>query len=86
MSVKKLEDLFGLTRELTILILTVSTILCLSMIVKIMQPPEKKHWQIIHNGEYYLTTDPVVTGECVDFTDEDGEYKTICGSYKMKSI
>lgn len=86
MSVKKLEDLFGLTRELTILILTVSTILFLSMIVKIMQPPEKKHWQIIHNGEYYLTTDPVVTGECVDFTDEHGEYKTICGSYKMKSI
>jgi len=86
MSVKKLEDLFGLTRELTILILTVSTILFLSMIVKIMQPPEKKHWQIIHNGEYYLTTDPVVTGECVDFTDEDGDSRTICGIYKMKSI
>lgn len=86
MSVKKLEDLFGLTRELTILILTVSTILFLSMIVKIMQPPEKKHWQIIHNGEYYLTTDPVVTGECVDFTDEDGDSRKICGIYKMKSI
>ena len=86
MSVKKLEDLFGLTRELTILILLSSIILCLSMIVKIMLPPEKKHWQIIHNGEYYLITDPVITGECVDFTDENGEYKTICGSYKMKCI
>ena len=56
------------------------------MIVKIMLPPEKKHWQIIHNGEYHLTTDPIVTGECVDFTDENGESKTICGSYKLKSI
>ena len=56
------------------------------MIVKIMLPPEKKHWQIIHNGKYYRITDPVITGECVDFTDENGEYKTICGSYKMKCI
>jgi hypothetical protein len=86
MSVKKLEDLFGLSRELTILILLSSTILFLSMIVKIILPPEKKHWQIIHNGEYHLTTDPIVTGECVDFTDENGESKTICGSYKLKSI
>ena len=87
MSVNKLENLFGVSRNWTILILFSSIILFISMIVKIMTTSEKQHWQIIQNGKYHLTTDPVITGECVNFTDdENGQSITICGSYKMKKI
>jgi hypothetical protein len=86
MSVKKLENLFGLSRELTLLILGASILLTISMVYKIMAPPPMQHWQIIQNGEYYLTADPVENGSCVDFTDEDGQARTICGSYKLKRI
>ncbi len=86
MSIKKIEDIFGLNKELTILILFICTILFISMLVKTMKPTEKKYWQIIHNGEYYLTTDPIITGECVYFTDENGQSKTICRYYKLKRL
>ena len=56
------------------------------MLVKTMKPTEKKYWQIIHNGEYYLTTDPIISGECVYFTDENGQSKIICGYYKLKRL
>lgn len=52
-----------------------------------MTTSEKQHWQIIQNGKYHLTTDPVIIGECVHFTDdENGQSITICGSYKIKKI
>jgi hypothetical protein len=86
MSVKKIEDLFGVSRELTLLILGTSILLIISMIYKIMAPPPIQHWQIIQNGQYHLTSDPVENGSCVDFTDEGGQTRTICGSYKIKRM
>lgn len=86
MSIKKIEDIFGLNKELTILIIFSSIILFIAMFIKIIKPSEKKHWQIISNGEYYLTTDPIISGECVYFTDDYGLYRKICGIYKIKSI
>lgn len=83
---KKIEELFGLSREMTLLILATSIILAISMSIKIMVPPPKQHWQIIQNGEYHLTTDPVSNGNCVSFTDENGIERTICGIFKMKKI
>lgn len=81
-----IENIFGVDKKTTLLIILSSTILVIAMIIKISKPSDKQNWQIIHNGEYHLTTDPVITGECVDFTDENGQSRTICGSYKIKRI
>lgn len=86
MLIKKIEDIFGLNKELTILIIFLSIILFIAMFIKIIKPSEKKHWQIISNGEYYLTTDPIISGECVYFTDENGQSKIICEYYKLKRL
>lgn len=83
---KKIEDLFGLDRTKTYTIIVISVIFVLAMIKQIMRPEEKQHWQIKHNGKYHLTIDPVVTGNCVEFTDENGQSHKICGSYSMKRI
>jgi hypothetical protein len=82
----KIEKIFDLDKKTTLFILLASTILTIAMIIKISKPNEKQNWQIIKDGEYHLTSDPVVSGSCVEFTDENGKPLTICGGYKMKKI
>lgn len=82
----KLEDILGLSREKTLFVLTAYVVIMAAMIIKLSAPSPKKHFQIISNGEYHLTTDPIQHDGCVEFTDENGEEKIFCGHYSMKKI
>lgn len=82
----RLEELFGVSRRITIAIIASSALLSVGMIHLIMKPDAKETFQISHDGMYYLTTDPIRTGDCVVFTDEDGTTHEICGYFKMKKI
>ena len=80
------DKLFGLDKDTTSIIVIASAILCLAMAFKILRHKPEKHWQIVKDGEYYLTQDPLVQNGCVYFTDESGLARKVCGKYKMTKI
>lgn len=82
----KLEKLFGLSKEMTRVILVSSILFASGMIHIIMKPKPKDTYQIVKDKEYHLTSDPIVDGTCVVFTDEEGKARKICSPFSMKRI
>ena len=82
----RLEELFGVSRRITIAIIASSVLFATGMLHVIMKPKPEETYQIIKDGKYHLTSDPIKAGNCVTFTDEDGLSREICSPFSMKRI
>lgn len=82
----QLEKLFGLSKEMTRVILVSSFLFAIGMLLIIIKPEPKETYQIVKDGQYHLTSDPIKNGECVVFTDEDGMARKVCVPFSMKRI
>ena len=82
----QLEKLFGLSKEMTRVILVSSVLFAIGMLHIIIKPEPEETYQIVKDGQYHLTSDPITNGECVVFTDEDGMARRICKPFSMKGI
>lgn len=80
------ENLFGLNKDTTTMILIASALFCAAMAYKIITTKEEDNWQIVKDGEYFLTHDPLEEDGCVYFTDESGLARKVCGKYKLTKI
>lgn len=81
-----MEKIFGISRGATQLVILSTIIIGTGMLIKIIKPEPDAVWQVVKDGEYFITKDAVETGRCVDFTDENGLPHTFCGRYKMIKI
>lgn len=80
------KNLFGLDGTKTFLILILSALFCAAMAYKIAVTNDEESWQIVKDGVYYLTHDPLEQDGCVYFTDESGLARKVCGKYKLTRI
>jgi hypothetical protein len=79
------RNIFGLSHQFTVLIFIITGILIITTIQRqCTRRPIHSHYQIkTAKGEYFMTEEYTVNGDCVTFEDDLGQEQTICGNPKI---
>lgn len=84
-----MNNLFGISRGITYLIIGASLIFIVGMISNMAAKKisGKPYYQIISpDGDYHLTDEYKTEGNCIIFVDEIGTENRVCGSYRIKKF